>query len=86
MTAFLPPLLLSYLNFFHSGFSRPSFLYFQGYIRSLLLRKGRKCMTNIAHTSFFVDRHLSSGERFLAEHCWDLTILSENLVCKHPIR
>ena len=80
MTAFLPPLLLSYLNFFHSGVSKPSFLYFQGYIWSLLLTKGRKCMTNIAHACFFVERHLSSWERFLAEHCWDLTILSENLV------
>ena len=80
MTAFLPPLLLSSLNFFHSGFSKPSFLYFQGYIWSLLLTKGRKCRTTIAHACFFGARPLSNWKRFLAEHCWELTILSENLV------
>jgi hypothetical protein len=37
-------------------------------------------MTRIAYTCFFVDRHLSSWERFLAESSWDLTVLSKTLV------
>jgi hypothetical protein len=76
----IPPVLLTYLSYFQSGFSKPSFVYFQGYIWSLLLTQGRKCMTRIAYTCFFVDRHLSSWERFLAESSWDLTVLSKTLV------
>lgn len=80
MSTVIPPIFLTYLSFFQASFSIPTFLYFQGYVWSLLLSKGRKCMTNIAHTCFFVDRHLSSWERFLAEHCWDVTLLSQHLV------
>ena len=80
MTTFFPPILLTYLSFFQAGFSKPNFLYFQGYMWSLLLTRGHKCMTNIAQVCFFVDRHISSWERFLAENTWDLTVLSKNLV------
>lgn len=80
MNAIIPPILLTYLGLFQSGFSKPNFLYFQGYLWSLLLTKGHKCMTNIASVCFFVERHISSWERFLAENNWDLTALSKNLV------
>ncbi len=80
MNVFLPPVLLTYLSFFQGGFSKPNFVYFQGYIWSLLLTKGHKCMTNIAQACFFVDRHLSSWERFLVENPWDVTDMSKTLV------
>jgi hypothetical protein len=38
---------------------------------SLLLTRGRKTMSRLAHTCFFVDRHLASWERFLAQNQWD---------------
>ena len=75
MNACIPPVLLTYLSWYQAGFTKPTFVYFQGYVWSLLLTKGRKCMTNIAHTCFFVDRHLSSWERFLSEHHWDLSVV-----------
>ena len=80
MPPFVPPILLTYLSCFQAGFSKPNFLYFQGYMWSLLLTRGHKCMTHIAQVCFFVDRHISSWERFLAENTWDLTVLSKNLV------
>ena len=80
MTTILPPILVTYLSFFQAGFSKPNFVYFQGYIWSLLLTRGHKCITNIAQTCFFIDRHLSSWERFLAENLWDMTAMSKTLV------
>ena len=80
MTTILPPILVTYLSFFQAGFSKPNFVYFQGYIWSLLLTRGHKCITNIAQTCFFIDRHLSSWERFLAENFWDMTAMSKTLV------
>lgn len=72
MTALVPALLLEYLAVFRTHFTKPSYSYFSGYIVSLLLTSGRKTMSRVAHTCFFVERHLSSWERFLAEYKWDL--------------
>lgn len=71
MTVLVPEILSSYLLLFRAHFTKPSFVYFSGYILSLLLTGGRKTMSRVAHTCFFVDRHLVSWERFLAENSWD---------------
>lgn len=72
MAAFVPEILWTYLLLFRSHFTKPSFKYFSGYILSLLLTSGRKTMSRVAHTCFFVERHLASWERFMAENKWDL--------------
>jgi hypothetical protein len=71
MAWLIPEVLHSYLRLFRPHFTKPSFVYFSGYILSLLLTGGRKTMSRVAHTCFFVDRHLASWERFLAENRWD---------------
>jgi hypothetical protein len=55
--------------------------YFRGDIWALaMLGTTRKCMTNVARTCVFVERHLASWERFLAESQWDLRGVSQALV------
>jgi len=71
MAWLIPEVLHSYLLLFRPHFTKPSFVYFSGYILSLLLSGGRKTMSRVANTCFFVDRHLASWERFLAENRWD---------------
>lgn len=71
MAWLVPEMLHSYLLLFRPHFTKPSFVYFSGYILSLLLTGGRKTMSRVANTCFFVDRHLASWERFLAENRWD---------------
>lgn len=71
MAWLIPETLHSYLLLFRPHFTKPSFVYFSGYILSLLLTGGRKTMSRIANTCFFVDRHLASWERFLAENQWE---------------
>ena len=45
-----------------------------------MLGTTRTCMTNVARTCVFVERHLASWERFLAESQWDLRGVSQTLV------
>lgn len=71
MAALVPAVLFSYLTLFRPHFTKPSFVYFRGYILSLLLTGGRKTMSRAANTCFWVDRHLASWERFLAENRWE---------------
>jgi hypothetical protein len=71
LAALVPAVLFRYLTLFRPHFTRPSFVYFSGYILSLLLSGGRKTMSRVANTCFFVERHLASWERFLAENRWD---------------
>lgn len=71
MAVLIPEILYGYLLLFRSHFTKPSFVYFSGYILSLLLTGGRKTMSRVAHTCFFIDRHLVSWERFLAENRWN---------------
>lgn len=80
MAELVPEIVSSYLMLFRPHFNKPSFVYFSGYILSLLLTGGRKTMSRVAHTCFFVDRHLASWERFLAENAWDPTALSHTLL------
>jgi len=77
MASLVPEILHSYLLLFRPHFNKPSFVYFSGYIVSLLLTGGRKTMKRVAHTCFFVDRHLASWERFLAENSWDPAALMQ---------
>ena len=81
MNAFFPPMLLTYLEPFRQLFSSPNFSYFQAYIWGMMMVKGRKCITNIAHACFFLDRHISSFERFLSENKWDMNQVARTLVC-----
>lgn len=80
MATLVPALLFGYLSLFKPHFNKPSFVFFCGYILSLLLTGGRKTMSRVAQTCFWVDRHLASWERFLAENRWDLTAVCQTLV------
>jgi hypothetical protein len=80
MNHFFPEILLAYLLPFRQAFFQPGWQYFQGYIWALLVSGGRKCVTQIARTCFFVDRSLASWERFLAEQQWDMTHVMQSLV------
>ena len=80
MASLVPAVLFSYLTLFRPHFTKPSFVYFSGYILSLLLTGGRKTMNRVANTCFWVDRHLSSWERFLAEYRWDPTAIFGTLL------
>ena len=71
MENFFPEILIQYLLPFRQAFSKPGFGYFQGFIAALLLSQGRKCISHIANTCFFIDKSLSSWERFLASAQWD---------------
>ena len=80
MNAFFPPMLLTYLESFGQLFSSPSFAYFKAYIWGMMMVNGRKCITNISHTCFFLDRHIASFERFLSENKWDMNQVARILV------
>lgn len=71
MATLVPVVLFSYLTLFRPHFTKPSFAYFSGYILGLLFTSGHKTMSRVANTCFWVDRHLASWERFLAENRWD---------------
>ena len=80
MERFIPLELLSYLLLFENHFSKPNFIYFQGYLWGLLLARGRKTTNKIAHCCFWVERSLSSWERFLGENLWDVNEVVKTLV------
>ncbi|MDJ0902682.1 MAG: transposase [Xenococcus sp. MO_188.B8] len=80
MQQLIPLELFSYFLVFQCHFSKPNFVYFQGYLWGLLLTRGRKTMNNIAHCCFWVERSLSSWERFLSENLWDVNAVVKTLV------
>jgi hypothetical protein len=81
MDTYFPTSILLLLEAFHQYFPAQHFAYFRGYIWALaMLGTTRKCMTNVARTCVFVERHLASWERFLAEAQWDLRGVSHTLV------
>lgn len=79
MEAFFPELLITYLLAFRQAFSETSFRYFPGFIFAVLIINGKKCVTNIAQTCFFVEKSLSSWERFLAQAQWSLPKVTTSL-------
>src|SRR6266850_1429835 len=84
MDTYFPATMMAYLEFFRQHFPAQHFAYFRGYVWALaMLGPTRKCMTNIAHTCVFVERHLASWERFLAEAQWDPRGVSQTLVGHH---
>jgi hypothetical protein len=80
MNDVFPTILVTYLLPFRQAFSQPGWQYFQGFIWAMLLSRGRKCVTQIARACFFIDRSLSSWERFLAEQQWDMNQVMHSLV------
>ena len=80
MQQLIPLELFSYFLVFQCHFSKPNFIYFQGYLWGLLLVRGRRTMNNIAHCCFWVERSLSSWERFLSENLWDVNEVVKTLV------
>jgi hypothetical protein len=72
MNDFFPEILVTYLLPFRQAFFQPGWRYFQGFIWAMLLSTGRKCVSQIGRTCFFIERSLSSWERFLAEQQWDM--------------
>ncbi len=81
MDTLFPSTILQMLQGFAPLFGAHHFLYFRGFVlATLLLGTTRKCMTHLARTCFFVERHLSSWERFLSQAQWDLPALQQHLV------
>jgi len=80
MDIFFPTQTLSLFQAFAPCFTAPSFAYFQSYMWALMVVEGRKCMTRLARCAFFHQRDLSSWERFLAEHRWSLSAVTDRLV------
>lgn len=73
MAHYLPSILYEYLTWFRPYMNRTNFRYFSGYVVCVLLSGGRKTVSEVAKSCFWVDRHLSSWERFMSEYCWDVT-------------
>lgn len=80
MHIFFPAQTLPLLQVFASCFTAPSFAYFQSYVWALMVVEGRKCLTRLARCAFFHQRDLSSWERFLAEHRWSLSAVTDRLI------
>lgn len=80
MDTFFPALLIAYLAPFRQAFSQPGWPYFNGFIWALLVAEGRKCVTRLGRACFFLDRSLSSWERFLAEAQWNVPHVTATLV------
>jgi hypothetical protein len=81
MDIYFPATIVAYLDLFRQCFPAQHFVYFRGYLWALaMLGTTRKCMTNIARSCVFVERHLASWERFLAQAHWDRRGVSQRLV------
>ncbi len=81
MDTLFPITILQMLQGFAPLFGANHFLYFRGFVlAALLLGTTRKCMTNIARSCFFVERHIASWERFLSQAHWDLPALQRHLI------
>jgi len=73
MDTLFPTTIINYIGAFASIFTANNFIYFRGFVLGfLLLGQTRKCVTNIARACFFVERHVSSWERFLARSQWNI--------------
>jgi hypothetical protein len=66
MDTYFPATIVASLDLFRQHFPAQHFAYFRGYVWALaMLGTTRKCMTNMARSCVFVERHLASWERFL---------------------
>ena len=81
MDTLFPPIIIGYIGHFASYFPANNFIYFRAMMLAyMLLGQTRKCVTNIARVSFFVERHLTSWERFISLYQWDLNGVQKRLV------
>lgn len=81
MDTLFPPIIVAYLEGFAPLFRANNFLYFQSFILAfMLLGKTRKCVTNIADVCFFMNKHISSIERFLSQYKWDIRAVTSKLI------
>jgi hypothetical protein len=81
MDTYVPTTILRLLEGFRQHFPARHLAYFQGDVWALaMLGTTRKCMTDIARSCVFVERHLASWERFLAEYHWDVRGVSRHVV------
>jgi len=81
MDTLFPLIIITYIEAFSKVFPAKNFIYFRGFILAfMLLGETRKCITNIARVCFFVDRNISSWERFLSQHHWDINEVRKILV------
>lgn len=88
MENLFPCIIITYIECFRPIFNANNFTYFQGFVLSfMLLGERRKCVTNISKICFFVNKHISSWERFLSKYQWDskqvtkmvITLIKEQL-------
>ena len=79
-TNVIPTLLIAYVEAFRKAFNKPGYTYFIGFIWALMLIPGRKRVTDIANACFFIDKHVSSFERFLSENKWSMNGVIASLV------
>ena len=80
-TTLFPAIIIAYIGHFAPYFPANNFIYFRAMMLAyMLLGQARKCVTNIASVSFFVERHISSWERFISQHQWDLSSVKKRLV------
>jgi len=77
---FVPTLLIAYLEAFRVAFNKLGYTYFIGFIWAITLIPGRKRVTEIANACFFIDKHVSSFERFLSEYKWSMNGVIASLV------
>ncbi len=81
MDTLFPTTIINYIGAFASEFAANNFIYFRGFVLGFLLLGGtRKCVTNIARACFFVDRNVSSWERFLSQYQWNINDVRQRLV------
>ena len=81
MDTLFPMTITNYIGTFASAFAANNFIYFRGFMLAfLLLGQTHKCVTNVARACFFVDRHVSSWERFLSQYQWNITEVRQRLV------
>jgi hypothetical protein len=77
MNSFFPESFIAHLIVFEQVFSPRQLVYFQAYMWALLFCEGRKCITRLARCCVFLDRSLSSWDRFLSQYDWDVNRLGE---------
>ncbi len=73
MNPLFPTTMITLLEHVVPLFTASHFFYFRGVVLAMmLLGHTRKCVTNIGRVCFFVERHISSWERFLSQSHWEL--------------
>jgi hypothetical protein len=64
MNDFFPEILVAYLLSFRQAFYQAGWRYFQGFIWSMLLSGGRKCVTRLAGRAFSLIGRCRVGSAF----------------------